>query len=92
MDKIQGGYRLINLHTGKIITYWNFTETNITTEIIHRVEYLAKLDGTKPDLLSKTSKGDIYQDDGFLAGVYDINVFTRKDYVPGDQASDTDLR
>ena len=91
LDKIQVGYRILNLKTGKIVTCMKFTEIPITTQVIHRVEYLSELYGIKPNLLIKTRKGELYQNDDLIARVDDNKDFTDKDYIAKGKLSDTNL-
>ena len=73
LENIQGGYEMMNLSTGKIITRHKITEIPITKEIINRVEFLAEQDDIKPDLIFKTRSGEILNDNVSIAGVDDDN-------------------
>ena len=74
LDTLQGGYELLNLNTNKVITRRKITTIPITQTVIDRVEALAAADNMKPDLVFKNRKGDLLQDDDFLAGVDDNNT------------------
>lgn len=58
-DNVQGGHKVLDLATAKIITRAHATEVPITTEVIRRVEFLASKDGIKPDLKFKNRIGEI---------------------------------
>jgi len=77
-DNIQGGHRLLNLSTAKIITRTTVKEIPIPQDVIERVELLGKRDGIKPDNKYKNRIGEINpeyndDDDDLIAGVDDDN-------------------
>ena len=72
VDTQQGGFELLNLNTGKVITRRKVTPIPVTKEIIDRVVALANIDGIPDDLQFSTRKrGAITndQDDALIAGV-----------------------
>ena len=82
-----GGYELLNLMTGKVITRRKITEVSITQEVINVVEQMPKDDGMKPDLVFKNQKGEILLDDDFIAGV-DIDQIKNQNPENEDHQSD----
>ena len=43
-DNIQGGHKVFNLATAKVITQAHATEIPITNDVVQRIEFLAKKD------------------------------------------------
>ena len=80
LDILRGGFEVINLLTGKIISCFKVTLITITEEVIDRVKAITKRDGIKSPLMFKDHKeGNIREDDdendddddGSIAGVKD---------------------
>ena len=90
LENIQGVYELMNLLTGKIITRHKVAEIPINKEIIDRVEFLAKQDDIKPDLIFKTKSGEVIPDDVLIAGVDDEDNTTTTQETDSDEHSDYD--
>ena len=62
IDSDQGGFQLLNLNTGKVITRRKIYEIPVTQVIIDRIENMAEQDGTKRDLIFKNRKGELLND------------------------------
>ena len=65
LDNQQGGYEVLNLATGKPVTRHELIEIPITSDVIKKVEQLAKRDGFKPH------HEPIFRTYALLAGVDD---------------------
>ena len=81
LDTAQGGHKLLNLATARIITRSRVIEIPITNDVIERVEMLVKRDGIQQDLKFKNRKGEVTPDTGdepcnvdLIAGVDDDDL------------------
>ena len=70
LENEQGGYELLDLNTGRVISRRKYYEIPVTQQVINRVEELAHHDGIRPDLVFQDRKGDLLMND-LIAGVDD---------------------
>ena len=52
-ENVQGGHKVMNLATGKVITRHHATDIPITKDVVDRIEYMAEKDEIKPDTNSR---------------------------------------
>ena len=90
-NTLQGGYKFLNLNTGRMVTRRSFTELPITNDVINRVEALAEED-SEPIIKFSDKYGNIYSDatpdiDGEITGVK--NTMKNDDIEIPDMSSET---
>jgi len=82
LDNTQGGYEVLNLNTGRIITRHKIDEIPMPTHVIKRVEQLAARDGFKPHA------EPTFRSYALLAGVDEQDPEEDDDYDPTDDSDD----